>query len=265
MRTAVPRELRSWGDEIGILFRRWWWVAALVLILSWLPPAPAVQVAFTAGCLAAVAFLGVWVAITVRRMPRRPDEKWKRDVSRNVLASWTAVAARVGLSVPGYGTNGAVVPAISTPVWNGWTCAVGVSLPQGLGREHLQAQADLLAQAFAARRATVHGEHIGALVLRLEYADALEHPFSLEVPAAWNGRSIPMGKDASGSLWSLRLGPHTLVRLIRKRQSVTRLGTAPGARRPDPPRSRRSLGDRPQGRNGAGARSRLTNTLRSRR
>ena len=131
-------------DRIGILFRRWWWIAALVLILSWLPPVPAVQAAFTAGCLAVVAFLGVWVAITARRMPRRSDEKWKREVSRNVLASWTAVAMRVGLSVPGHGTNGAVVPAISTPVWNGWTCAVGVSLPQGLGREHLQAQACLL-------------------------------------------------------------------------------------------------------------------------
>lgn len=144
-------------------------------------------------------------------MPRRSDEKWKRDVSRDVFASWTAVAMRVGLSVPGHGTSGAVVPAISLPVWNGWTCAVGVSLPQGLGREHLQAQADLLAQAFAARRATVHGQQIGALVLRLEYADALERPFSLELPAAWDGRSIPMGKDATGSLWSLRLGPHTLV------------------------------------------------------
>src|SRR3546814_3721357 len=56
-------------------------------------------VAFTAGCLAAVAFLGVWVAITARRMPRRSDEKWQRDVSRNVAASWTAVAARVGLEI----------------------------------------------------------------------------------------------------------------------------------------------------------------------
>ena len=211
MAAVVPRELRSWGDEIGILFRRWWWIAVPVLILSWLPPVPAVQVAFTAGSLAVDAFIGVWVAITARRMPRRSDEKWKRDVSRNVLASWTAVTVRVGLSVPGHGTTGAVVPAISTPVWDGWTCAVGVSLPQGLGREHLQAQADLLAQAFAARRATVHGEHIGAMVLRLEYADALERPFSLELPTAWDGRSIPMGKDATGSLWSLRLGPHTLV------------------------------------------------------
>jgi len=184
MRPALPRELRSWGDELGFLFRRSWWIAALVLVLSWLPPVPAVQVAFTAGCLAAVAFLGVWVTITVRRMPRGSDEKWKRDVSRTVLASWTAVAMRVGLGVPGYGTNGPVVPAMSPLVRDGWTCIVGVSLPQGLGREHLEAQADPLAQAFAARRATVHGEHIGALVLRLEYADALERPFSLKLPAA---------------------------------------------------------------------------------
>lgn len=92
MQSALPRELRSWGDEIGLLFRRWLWIAGLVLILSWLPPVPVVQVAFTVGCLAAVAFLGVWVAITARRMPRRPDEKWKRDVSRNVLAGWAAVA-----------------------------------------------------------------------------------------------------------------------------------------------------------------------------
>ncbi|MEV7693782.1 FtsK/SpoIIIE domain-containing protein [Microbacterium sp. NPDC089189] len=211
MRSALPRELRSWGDEIGLLFRRWWWIAALVLILSWFPPVPAVQVAFTVGCLAVAALLGLWFATTARRMPRRSDEKWKRDVSRNVLSSWAAVATRVGLGVQGSTTNGAVVPAISSPVWDGWTCVVGVALPQGLGREHLQAQADLLAQAFAARRATVHGEQIGALVLRLEYADALEHPFSLELPAAWDGKTVAMGKDATGSLWSLRLGPHTLV------------------------------------------------------
>lgn len=53
MGAPVPRQLRSWGDEVGILIRRWWWVAALVFVISWLPPVPAVQVAFTIGCLAA--------------------------------------------------------------------------------------------------------------------------------------------------------------------------------------------------------------------
>lgn len=31
MGAPVPRQLRSWGDEVGVLIRRWWWVAALVL------------------------------------------------------------------------------------------------------------------------------------------------------------------------------------------------------------------------------------------
>lgn len=57
MRPALPRALRNWGDEIGSLLRRWWWIAALVLVLSWLPPVPAVQVAFTVGCVAVAALL----------------------------------------------------------------------------------------------------------------------------------------------------------------------------------------------------------------
>lgn len=211
MGTVAPRELRNWGDEIGILLRRGWWVVAIVVVISWLPPVPVVQVAFTIGCLVLIGLAILWFTVTALRMPRRPDDKWKRDVSRNIVASWPSVAMRVGLGVRGYSTSGAVVPAISIPVWDGWTCVVGVALPQGLGREHLQAQADLLAQAFAARRATVHGDYIGALMLRLEYVDELELSFSLEAPAAWDGRSVPMGKDASGAPWLLRLGPHTLV------------------------------------------------------
>lgn len=126
MRTTMPRELRSWGDEVGILLRRWWWAAAIVVVVSWLPPVPVVQMTFTVGCLALVALLGVWVTVTALRMPRRPEDKWKRDVSRSIVASWPGVAIRVGLGVPGYGARGMVVPAISTPVWEGWTCAVGV-------------------------------------------------------------------------------------------------------------------------------------------
>lgn len=211
MGTVAPRELRNWGDEIGLLVRRWWWVAAIVMVISWLPPVPAVQVAFTLGCLAVVGLVGIWLTVTALRMPRRPDEKWKRDVSRNIVANWPSVATRVGLSVRDYGTGGAVVPAISTPTWDGWTCVVVVALPQGLGREHLQAQADLLAQAFAAQRATVGGDYIGSLALRLDYADVLEQPFSLDVPSAWDGKTVPMGMESTGGIWRLRLGPHTLV------------------------------------------------------
>ena len=110
-----------------------------------------------------------------------------------------------------YTTRGTVTPAISAPVWDGWTAVIHVALPQGLGREHLQAQTGLLAQAFGARRAAVDGTHIGALMLRLEFADALEEPFRLENNVAWDGKTVPMGIDSTGALWSMRLGPHTLV------------------------------------------------------
>ena len=79
---------------------------------------------------------------------------------------------------------------------------IRVALPQGLGRQHLQAQADMLAQAFGARRATVEGDHISSLVLRLEFVDALEQPFCLEIPMPWDGRTVTMGMTASGASWA---------------------------------------------------------------
>ncbi|WP_454129620.1 FtsK/SpoIIIE domain-containing protein [Microbacterium aurum] len=191
--------------------RRWWWAALIVFLLSWLPPVPPVQVASSIGILALVAIVVIWFATTVGRMPRTTEDKWKRRTARSILTSWGTVAVRLGLAVQDYATRAAVVPSISVPVWDRWTCVIRVALPQGLGRQHLQAQADMLAQAFGARRATVEGDHIGSLLLRLEFVDALEHPFCLELPMPWDGQTVTMGKTASGALWALRLGPHTLV------------------------------------------------------
>ncbi|MCC4908461.1 FtsK/SpoIIIE domain-containing protein [Microbacterium sp. cx-59] len=211
MGNTVPRELRTWGDEVGIVARRWWWALAVIVAMTWRPPVPAVQVAFNWAILVLVLLVAAWVILTARRMPHRPDEKWKRDVGRGIYRSWTAVAMRLGLAVPDYSARGTVPPSVSYPVWDGWTCNLHVSLPQGLGREHLQAQTGLLAQAFGARRAVVEGSHIGSLLLRLEYADALDEPFRLENDLPWDGKTVPMGIFSSGQIWRLRLGPHTLV------------------------------------------------------
>lgn len=153
MGNTVPRELRTWGDEVGIFARRWWWTLAVIVVMTWLPPVPAVQVAFTWAVLALVLLGAAWAILTARRMTRRSDEKWKRDVGRRIHRSWVDVAIRLGLGVPDYTTRGTVPPAIGYPAWDGWKCSLRVSLPQGLGREHLQAQTGLLAQAFGARRA----------------------------------------------------------------------------------------------------------------
>lgn len=90
MRTAVPRELRSWGDGIGILFRRWWWIAALVLILSWLtrclrcPPA----VSYAKGYHAAE------VPRSVRRQAFRPLDRSSWTEGGSCAESKKGVAVR---------------------------------------------------------------------------------------------------------------------------------------------------------------------------
>lgn len=211
MGRGMPRELRTWGDEFSTLMRRWWWAALIVFLLSWLPPVPPVQVASTIGILALVVIVVIWFATTVGRMPRTTEDKWKRQIARSILTSWGTVAVRLGLAVQDYVTRSAIVPSISIPAWDRWTCVIRVALPQGLGRQHLQAQADMLAQAFGARRATVEGDHISSLLLRLEFVDALEQPFCLELPVPWDGRTVAMGKTASGASWALHLGPHTLI------------------------------------------------------
>ena len=148
MGNTVPHELRTWGDEAGIFARRWGWTFAVIVVMTWLPPVPAVQVAFNWAILALVLLVAAWVILTARRMPRRPDEKWKRDVGRSIHRSWVAVAIRLGLGVPDYTTRGTVPPSVSYPVWDGWTCILRVSLPQGLGCEHLQAQTGLIGSSF---------------------------------------------------------------------------------------------------------------------
>lgn len=210
MGITVPRGLRTWSDEFGLLFRRMWWVLAILWLIFWLSFIPAVQTSFGWALTLALSGFVVWLVVTFRRMPRASDDKWKRSVSRTIVTTWPEVAARLGLSVRSY-TGGMVVTGAGHPKWAGWTCGVPVSLPQGLGREHLQAQTNLLAQAFGARQATVQGSRIGELMLLLEYADALAQPFSLECGQPWDGRTVVMGRDSSGSPWRLRLGPHTLV------------------------------------------------------
>lgn len=208
----MPRELHTWGDEFSAHVQRRWWVALIVFFFfSWLPPVPPVQVASAIGILALAAIVVIWFAATVGWMPRTTGDKWKRQTVRSILTSWGTVAARLGLSVQDYVTRAAIGPSISVPAWDRWTCVIRLVLPQGLGRQQLQAQADMLAQAFGARGATVEGDHIGSLVLRLEFVDALEQPFYREIPMPWDGRTVTMGMTASGASWALRLGPHTLV------------------------------------------------------
>ncbi|WP_458040345.1 MULTISPECIES: FtsK/SpoIIIE domain-containing protein [Bacteria] len=210
MATTTPRGLRTWGDEFGLLWRRGWWVLVVLWGMWWLAFIPAVQALFSWALAIVAGLLVVWVVVTYKRMPRVDADRWRRDVSRNIVASWPDIAMRLGLSARSM-SGGAVFASVGYPRWEGWTCVVQVSLPQGLGREHLQLHTGLLAQAFGAREAIVQGSRIGELMLRLDYADALAQPFSLAYGETWDGRTVVMGRDNTGAAWRLRLGPHTLV------------------------------------------------------
>ncbi|THG30564.1 hypothetical protein E6C70_14440 [Glaciibacter flavus] len=210
MAVTTPRDLRTWGDETRLLWRRGWWVLVVLWIMGWLAFIPAVQALLDWAVAIALGGFIVWFVVAFKRAPHGQDDRWKRNVSRNMLAAWPDVAMRLGLSVRSY-AGGVVFAGVGHPTWDGWTCCLPVSLPQGLGREHLQAQTNLLAQAFGARQASVQGSRIDEMTLRLEYADALALPFTLEYGQPWDERTVVMGQGNSGSPWRLRLGPHTLV------------------------------------------------------
>lgn len=137
MATTTPRGLRTWGDEFGLLWRRGWWVLVVLWGMWWLAFIPAVQASFSWALAIVAGLLVVWVVVTYKRMPRVDADKWRRDVSRNIVASWPDIAMRLGLSARSM-SGGAVFASVGYPRWEGWTCVVQVSLPQGLGREHLQ-------------------------------------------------------------------------------------------------------------------------------
>lgn len=137
MATTTPRGLRTWGDELGLLWRRGWWVLVVLWGMWWLAFIPAVRASFNWALAIVAGVLVVWVVVTYRRMPRVEVDKWRRDVSRNIVASWPDIAMRLGLSARNM-SGGAVFASVGYSKWEGSTCVVQVSLPQGLGREHLQ-------------------------------------------------------------------------------------------------------------------------------
>ena len=210
MPKTMPRAMRTWGDELGLLVRRFWWVILIWIVAGYLTFLPVVNTIWQWSFLAIVGLIVWWFVLTARRMPRADHDKWKRATARGIVATWPEVARRLGLSVRRF-DGVRIIAGVGYPAWEGWTCNLPVSLPQGLGREHLESQTGLLAQAFGATQASVSGSQIGALVIRLEYVDALAQPFCLEYGRPWDGRSIVMGRASDGEPWLLRLGPHTLV------------------------------------------------------
>ncbi len=169
-------------------------------------------VSLVCGCGIAI----VACVLIVRRMQAGKDineylaNRWRTTVSANLLGMWTALARNLRLEVRQL-DGGVVVAGLGFPMWDRWSCLIPVYLPPGLVKEDLVAVAGRIARAFGAVRVSVIGDRLDALVMRVDYADALAEPFWFPLGAAWDGRSVLMGLSEDGAEWRMPLGPHTLV------------------------------------------------------
>lgn len=208
--TSWTDERRYWAAEKRSLRTAVVWLVLLGILLVLLHAIPGVN------AVLALAMVVVLTVLVIRRLRAGSNideyfsRRWKESVSAGILSSWTALARNLRLEVRGL-DGGVVVAGINVPVWDGWTCLVQVSLPPGLVKEDLVAASGRITQAFGAVRMSVIGDRLDALVMRIDYADALAESFWFPLGAAWDERSVLMGLSEGGAEWRLPLGPHTLV------------------------------------------------------
>ncbi|MGX5694805.1 FtsK/SpoIIIE domain-containing protein [Agromyces soli] len=210
MSVDLGGELRWWGLAASDTWARHRVLAILFLIalvtLGWLQP-----VAIALGVVALV-----WLITGLVRRYRRGltlDDhalQRRRDTYVNWLAgAWPELMFRLGCSVQM--TNGPrVAPSFVGYSWDRHSLWMTVSLPLGMTREQLSIKADAIAESIGARRVTIGTSEEGVSA-RVAFTDPLEEPFTIEPADVVDLRAVPLGLTEAGALWTMRLGPQTLV------------------------------------------------------
>lgn len=203
-------ERAYWSGESPRLWRRGWWMLLVLAMLATFGSVPVIGQLVNWLAVAMVAVVVVRRVVAGRDLEGVLHRRWKEGVSKSLTAMWPNLARNLRLEV----RNLAGVPVVTgagRPSWHGWTCYLPVSMPPGLAREDLVAATGRIQQAFNAVRVSVVGEHLTALALRVDYADALAQRFTLPLGGDYDGRSVLTGITEDGQQWRLPLGPHTLV------------------------------------------------------
>ncbi|MFF2273568.1 FtsK/SpoIIIE domain-containing protein [Agromyces sp. NPDC058136] len=210
MAVDLGGELRWWGLALTDCWTRHRALAVLFLIavvtLSWVQP--------IALALGVVAF--VWLAVSIVRRYRHGmtlDDhsiQRRRDAYVNWLGqAWPELMLRLGCSVQV--TNGPrVVPTFVGYTWGSGALWMTISLPLGMTREQLALRADAIAESLGAHRVAIAASDVGISAM-IAFTDPLEEPFTLEPAEAVDLRAVPLGLTEAGTLWTMRLGPQTLV------------------------------------------------------
>lgn len=203
-------ERAYWTEELGLCWRRFWWTPVAVYVLASLPGGMLGIWILALAPVALAVVLAMRRIVAGRSFDSLLQRQWQAKVSKGIVGMWPTLAKALRLEIRD--ARGVTVMAgIGSPSWAWSSCTVPVALPPGLAREDLVAVSDRIAQAFNARRVTVVGQRLDALVMRVEFADILEHPFTFPLGGTWDGSTVQLGFTADSEPWWLPLGPHTLI------------------------------------------------------
>lgn len=207
---AVRTEFGWWWRAFRHTFRvaKGWVIAYAILwlLLGWVRGVAAILLLVAL----AWALVQLWRrsgrGTSVEELGRRRTE---RDHARRLAQLWPALM----ISLSCYSsdaTGNRILPAFSGYVWDRGTLRMRVSLPLGMTALSLAPHADAISVGLGARCARLKPIG-GGVELLLSYSDALEQTVTLPVSSDIDLAAVPMGLREDGSIWTIRLGPQTLV------------------------------------------------------
>ncbi|GAB3615895.1 FtsK/SpoIIIE domain-containing protein [Okibacterium endophyticum] len=199
--TSVLREALRRHKVVAALY-----VIAILLLGQWRPA----QVVLWLIAVALLAGAVIWRYRDGANLDIHRFRVWQRRQYVHVTAVWPELMLRLGLAIR-LAPAAPEVPRISTGRWHGHSLVLVVGLPLGMERDRLALSASAIAESLGAVAVTVEVAPNGAEVV-IRFADPLTQPVMVPDPGDdVDLRAVPMGIQASGAPWTLRVGPHTLV------------------------------------------------------
>ncbi|PPH67647.1 FtsK/SpoIIIE domain-containing protein [Rathayibacter rathayi] len=207
----IVAELRNYGAALRAVVKRYkvataLFVAAMVLFGQWRPA----QLVLGATLLVLILIALVWRYRDGPNLARHQFHVWRRRQSAYILAVWPELMLRLGIAVR-VAQSAPEVPTIRSASWTGHSQVLSVLIPMGLERDRLALAASAIAESLGSVAVAVDAAPGGATVT-VQFADPLAQPVMVPDPGDQvDLRAVPMGIESSGSPWTLRVGPHTLV------------------------------------------------------
>lgn len=191
-----------------LIVRSGWIAAAALLLLAVVTRQTGVFVPLSATA-AGIAVWGQMKTVRDARGALSDREAWQKDRLALIVNGWSELMTRSGCTL--LGSSGIrEYPQFVTYEWQDDVLVMGLQLPFGMTRAKLSTLVPSIAESFGARAGRITDGPTG-VALRLTFVDQLERVVVLPIPESTNLKAVPLGIRDDGTLWTVRLGPHTLV------------------------------------------------------